>query len=67
MDGNIGKKGEPVYGEYMQKVFETRPRFRFKQHLLAVGIVFGLTMSSMYLMRENVEETMPWKAKKKTL
>ena len=64
MEGKGSKEAEPVLGETMQRFFDPRPRFRKAQHLVAVGIVFGVTLTSMYFMRENIEETMPWKARK---
>ena len=59
------KKGEPVLGEFMQRLFDSRPRFRLKHHVFAISLVFGITLSGMYIMRDNVEETMPWKARSK--
>ena len=64
MDGKASKKSEPVLGETMQRFFDPRPKFKKTQHLVAIGIVFGVTLASMYFMRENIEETMPWKARK---
>lgn len=66
MEGNASKNGEPVHGDYMKRLFDPRPRFRLRQHFFAISVVFGITLTSMYLMKENVEETMPWKARKRS-
>ena len=63
MDGKANGKGRQVSGEYMERIFETRPRFQFKQHVIPLGIVFGATLTCMYLMSKNVDRTMPWRTK----
>ena len=64
MDGKMNNKGLPMSGDYMEKLFEKCPRFQFKQHLIAVGFIFGATMTCMYLMSKNIDQTMPWRGKK---
>ena len=66
MDQNLRKGAEPSQGEFMERLVTSKPRFRMKQHLVAIGVVFGVTLTGMYLMRDNLEQTMPWKAGKKS-
>ncbi len=51
--------------ENMQRMIEKGPKYKARQHVLAIGAVFGLTVCAMYYMRQNVEQTMPWRSKKK--
>jgi len=64
MDGNINKKGGPMTGDFMERLFDARPKYRLKQHFIALGVVFGATMTCMYLMTNNIENTMPWRTSK---
>ena len=64
MEGNINKKGGPMTGDFMERLVDVRPRYRFKQHFVAIGVVFGATVTCMYLMTNNIESTMPWRTNK---
>ncbi len=63
MEGNNDMKKRQMFGESMQRLTAKGPKYKASQHAVAIGSVFGLTICAMYYIRQNVEDTMPWRAK----